>query len=338
MTALIAPEQLLEMVAEPNLADAGIADVSALALDLRNVGFSEQEAREVRHWLARQPYPILGWLPETSQRASSQLIPELDLTLTSEAEIESVLHHIQRNPLATAVLAQVTRVTATLPIAAALAVESLGYATLQSGAEFARWLTDYQQTKKPSSTTDAQAPVLVEREGAVLRIQLNSPGNRNALSVSMRDGLTEAFKLVALDGSIERVVVSGTGSCFSAGGDLTEFGTAKDLAVAHHIRQLRMPAQYLAPHAARYCINVHGACIGAGIELPAFARRLTAKPDSFFQLPEIAMGLIPGAGGCVSIPRRIGRQRANYLAITGEKLSAERALSWGLIDEIVDQD
>jgi enoyl-CoA hydratase/carnithine racemase len=68
--------------------------------------------------------------------------------------------------------------------------------------------------------------------------------------------------------------------------------------------------------------------------MPAFAKHLVATPDTFFHLPEISMGLIPGAGGCVSIPRRIGRQRMNYLAITGTKLSVETAINWGLIDEI----
>ena len=67
-----------------------------------------------------------------------------------------------------------------------------------------------------------------------------------------------------------------------------------------------------------------------------FARHITATPDTFFQLPEIAMGLIPGAGGCVSIPRRIGRQRTNWLAMTGEQLDAEQALAWGLVDRLVE--
>jgi enoyl-CoA hydratase/carnithine racemase len=79
---------------------------------------------------------------------------------------------------------------------------------------------------------------------------------------------------------------------------------------------------------------VHGACIGAGIELPAFCGRVTARADARFQLPEVGMGLIPGAGGTVSLPRRIGRQRAAWLALTGERVDAETARRWGLIDAI----
>jgi len=96
-----------------------------------------------------------------------------------------------------------------------------------------------------------------------------------------------------------------------------------------------MPARYLAKNADRYVVRLHGACIGAGIELPAFAARVEATSDAWFQLPEVGMGLIPGAGGCVSIPRRIGRQRTNELAITGRKLSVQEALDWGLVDAIV---
>ena len=72
--------------------------------------------------------------------------------------------------------------------------------------------------------------------------------------------------------------------------------------------------------------------MGAGIELPAFARRVVAAEDAFFQLPELSLGLIPGAGGTVSIPRRIGRQRTARLALSGERLDAATALEWGLVD------
>ena len=61
---------------------------------------------------------------------------------------------------------------------------------------------------------------------------------------------------------------------------------------------------------------------------------MVATPDAFFQLPEVAMGLVPGAGGTVSIPRRVGRQRAAYLCLSGVRLDAEAALAWGLVDEV----
>ena len=73
---------------------------------------------------------------------------------------------------------------------------------------------------------------------------------------------------------------------------------------------------------------------GAGIELPAFAETVRASPGARIGLPEIRLGLIPGAGGTVSLPRRIGRWRTAFLALTGTAIEAEQALTWGLIDEI----
>ncbi|NNL65223.1 MAG: enoyl-CoA hydratase/isomerase family protein, partial [Myxococcales bacterium] len=79
-------------------------------------------------------------------------------------------------------------------------------------------------------------------------------------------------------------------------------------------------------------VRLHGACVGAGIELAAFAARVHAAEDAFFGLPEIGMGLVPGAGGTVGIPRRIGAQRAARWMLSGARLDRETALSWGLID------
>ena len=152
-------------------------------------------------------------------------------------------------------------------------------------------------------------PVLLSRSGACLEVKLNMADRRNALCVQLRDALTETFKLVLMDDSISSIEVWGEGPCFSSGGDLAEFSARADVTEAHAIRSLRMPAQYLAQCAQRCHFRLHGACIGASIELPAFAGRVSAHPDAEFRLPEIGMGLIPGAGGCVSIPRRIGRQR-----------------------------
>ena len=76
--------------------------------------------------------------------------------------------------------------------------------------------------------------------------------------------------------------------------------------------------------------------MGAGIELAAFATRVSAHPEASIALPELALGLIPGAGGTVSVTRRIGRQRCAQLALHGGPISAGTALEWGLIDEILE--
>ncbi len=323
----------LESIAvEPNWADLDPENRRYLIVDLRDGIGSEA----VENWLASQPIPVVGVVDpwERSPDRDQEIAPTPAVDLVVEPhEVEPIVQAIEHNPIASAVLVQVLRAVRGLTVDDALTVESLAYATLQSGREFAAWRASRPVRTKPRREEEI---VLLQRNGDRLDIVLNSPETRNALSVPMRDALTDAFKLVAMDKGIRAVHVTANGPCFSAGGDLDEFGTANDLAEAHSIRMLRMPARYLAAHADRYRIHVHGACIGAGIELPAFAGRLTAKSDAFFQLPEVAMGLIPGAGGCVSISRRIGVQRTAYMAILGERFSAERALAWGLIDAIED--
>ena len=212
-----------------------------------------------------------------------------------------------------------------------LVAESLAYSTLQRGPEFAAWLAG---RSRPAAATSAEPAVLTRRDGPRLELVLNRPERRNALSVEMRDALVEALRLAASDATIAEIVLSGNGPAFSAGGDLDEFGTFPDPATAHAVRAIRGPARALAACADRVRVELHGACVGAGIELAAFAWRVVARPDAFFQLPEVAMGLVPGAGGTVSLPRRIGRQRTAYLCLSGVRLDAATALQWGLVDEI----
>src|SRR5262249_28448891 len=121
---------------------------------------------------------------------------------------------------------------------------------------------------------------------------------------------------------------------FSVGGELDEFGTSPDLATAHAVRTLRSPALLLHRLRDRATAFVQGACIGSGIEIPAAAGRVVAAPDSWFSLPEVSMGLIPGAGGTVTVASRIGRHRTLYWALRHRRLNAATAREWGLVDEV----
>jgi enoyl-CoA hydratase/carnithine racemase len=84
----------------------------------------------------------------------------------------------------------------------------------------------------------------------------------------------------------------------------------------------------------RVTANIHGACMGSGIEIAAFAHRVVAHPDTRLALPEVGMGLVPGAGGTVSLPRRVGRHRTALLALSGATIDAPTALRWGLVDAV----
>lgn len=325
-------DRLRELALAPAMVDASpLAGQPWILVVLeRATSPDREESDAIARWLRRQPCPVIAVAV-----ADHALLPAFDLVFASAADAEPVLAGIRHAPLAAMVLVHVLRITAGMPVEAALVVESLAYATLQGGPEFRRWL-QAQQPRAVDRGRDSGPPVLLERKGDLLEIRLNRPSQRNALSVEMRDALCEALELVAADPSIRTARLSGNGDCFSAGGDLGEFGTVADPATAHAVRSLRLPAAILARCAGRAEFHLHGACIGAGIELPAFGRRVTAASDAFFQLPEIRFGLIPGAGGCVSIPRRIGRQRTAWMALSGERVDAAQALAWGLVDAIVD--
>ena len=79
---------------------------------------------------------------------------------------------------------------------------------------------------------------------------------------------------------------------------------------------------------------MHGQVLGSGLEMAAFCGRVEADPGSQIGLPELAIGLIPGAGGTVSVTRRIGRWRTAYLVLSGQRISATTALAWGLVDTV----
>ncbi|MCU1392623.1 MAG: enoyl-CoA hydratase/isomerase family protein [Ilumatobacteraceae bacterium] len=245
--------------------------------------------------------------------------------------LDAVVATVERNPIASAALAVLLRASALLPIDHALAAESAVYSLLQSGPEFAAWRAG--NTHRPASPTDEPA-VVAWRDDTTLEIVLNRPERHNAFSRAMRDGLHELLALAVADGSIEHVVLRGNGPSFCSGGDLGEFGSFGDPATAHLTRLTRSPARLVARLARTTEVQLHGACMGAGIELAAFARRVVADPDSEIALPEIGLGLIPGSGGTVSITRRLGRQRCALLALCGTSIDARTAAEWGLIDSI----
>lgn len=260
-----------------------------------------------------------------------------DVVVSSLREAQALVRNIRANPLASMILVQLLRHNARVGMADGLFAESLAFATLQGGAEFRAFLDARAAAGAAPAATpspDGEPVVRLSRTDDVLGITLNQPERRNAFSIAMRDGLIEGLQLLAEDSSIRTAIIDGAGACFCTGGDLDEFGLAGDPAAAHAIRSTRNAGRLIAEQAARIECRVHRACIGSGIELPAFAGRIVASPDTIFQLPEITMGLIPGAGGTVSITRRIGRQRTAYMALSARRINAQTALAWGLIDAI----
>lgn len=220
------------------------------------------------------------------------------------------------------------------PTLAGVVTESLAYSTLQAGPEFARWLDE----RGPARMPDITDPVLARRDSDTLRITFNRPQRHNALSTDARAALLEALTVAQLDPSVTGIVLSGNGPSFCSGGDLAEFGTLADPVSAHLARTRHSPALALDALTARLGrssrAEVHGRVLGSGLEMAAFCGWIEARENSVFGLPELGLGLIPGAGGTVSITRRIGRWRTAYLVLSGRTVGADIALSWGLVDAI----
>lgn len=279
--------------------------------------------------LVLPPCPVIG-IGDPSHPLASRL----DAVIEPPVELGSLVQHVRAQPLAAAVAIGLLRTLPDLAADQALTAESLAYGMLQGSAEHRTWL---RATAADRAAPATRAQVRLERADPCLTITLDSPDRGNSIDAAMRDQLYEAFALAALDPEIETVRLRGEGRVFSLGAELSEFGTTTDPATAHAIRMRTLPAWMIARCADKLDVHVQGACVGAGLEMAAWARRITAAPNAWFQLPELAMGLIPGAGGCVSLSRRIGRSRTALMVLSGRRLSARAALAWGLIDAIVDQ-
>jgi hypothetical protein len=321
---------VLALVDLDALADAGRETISHLADAVRASG-------RVTVAIARAPVrsahaPVVAActlaIGDGQQQARADLVRVADC----DAELATIRRTVAAAPRASATLAGLLRVTELLPVAQGLTAESLAYSTLLAGPEFAAWLRARPTGRPEPEASDER--VLVAREGDRLTLTLARPAKANAYDRAMRDALADALSLAVTDDSIARIELRALGHHFCAGGDLAEFGTTPDPVTAHLVRTTRSVGMLLHGLAGRTEAHLHGACVGAGIELAAFAGRVHAAPDTVCSLPELSLGLVPGAGGTVSLSRRIGRWRTAYLALTGAGVDAETARDWGLVDAI----
>ncbi|MBI00221.1 MAG: enoyl-CoA hydratase [Acidimicrobiaceae bacterium] len=258
--------------------------------------------------------------------------PGFDVLVDDVDAAGEVVKGVTANPMAAVTCCQLLRQAPNLSTEAGLLTESTAYGTLQSGPEFARWMATRDLRAR---TAEDRPPVRVETCPNEVVLTLDRPRQRNAWSAAMRNALVESIRPLATDGDDRPIRLKGSGSAFCSGGDLAEFGTVDNPATGHLIRSSINAAPWLDRLADRLTVVVQGPTVGAGVELAAFARRVEAVDGATFRLPEVSMGLVPGAGGTLSVPRRIGRQRTAWLCLTGKPIDVLTALSWGLADELV---
>lgn len=171
--------------------------------------------------------------------------------------------------------------------------------------------------------------VRLERDGEIAVAIIDNPPV-NALSAAVRDGLRDAVLAAGSDPSVAALVLIGAGGSFVAGGDITALGTKPGGAPMREINRLieDSPKPVIAA--------LHGAALGGGLEMTLAAHGRIAARGLVCGLPEVKLGIIPGAGGTQRLPRLVGFERALELVSFGETLDGEQALALGLVDRLVD--
>ena len=179
-------------------------------------------------------------------------------------------------------------------------------------------------------------PVLfeIDRRG-VATITLNRPERLNAINMVMRDVLWEYLQACRDHPDVRAVLFRGEGRAFSAGADISEFGTAPSLWESRRARHERDVWGLMLSLPAPLVARMHGFCFGAGLELPLCCDVRVAAEDTQFALPEVTLGYIPSAGGTQTLPRTIPPGAAADLILTGEPVGTEEALRWGLVSRVV---
>ena len=173
----------------------------------------------------------------------------------------------------------------------------------------------------------------------VASITLNRPEALNAINMSMRDDLWTFVQATSIDPDIRVLIIRGEGPrAFSAGADISEFGTAPSLHESREARRQRDLWALLEDLPIPTIAALHGFCFGAGIELPLYCDLRIAAEDTRIGLPEVTLGYIPSAGGTQMMPRIAPQGVAKGLILSGDPIDADRALAWGIVHRVVPLD
>lgn len=176
--------------------------------------------------------------------------------------------------------------------------------------------------------------LLIERPGpGQLLLRLNRPERRNALATPLLSALADALAETVDDPDVRAVIVTGDTKVFAAGADIRELAASGPDDAPHGPRQM---AWDTIRHFPKPLIAaVEGWCLGAGCELLMCCDLSVAGDGAQFGQPESSLGIIPGAGGTATLTRLVGRTLAMRMVLTGESITAERALAAGLVGELV---
>ena len=180
------------------------------------------------------------------------------------------------------------------------------------------------------------AAVLYEKREAVARVTLNRPAVLNAINMRMRDELWEIAGAIRDDPDVRVVIFKGAGDrAFSAGADISEFGTAPSYVESRRARRQRDLWGLILSLEVPLIAAIHGYALGAGIELALCCDLRIAAGDARLGLPEVGLGYIPSAGGTQTLPRHVPPGVAMQMVLTGDPIDAPTALRCGLVQRVV---
>ena len=168
----------------------------------------------------------------------------------------------------------------------------------------------------------------LSKDGDIAILTLNSPPV-NALGAYVRDGIAEGMKAAIADKDVKAIVLVCEGRTFIAGADISEFGGASKGASLFDVQNMmeESPKPVIAA--------IHGTALGGGLEVALCAHYRVAVPSARCGLPEVNLGLLPGAGGTQRLPRITGVEKALEMMTSGSHVPAKECLAMGLVDEIV---
>ncbi len=171
--------------------------------------------------------------------------------------------------------------------------------------------------------------ILTETHGAVLRIQINRPDKKNALTLAMYDAMTAALLAAEADPAVRVILFAGADTCFTAGNDLGDFlnnpPSGEDSPVFRFLKTLVATQKPVLA-------AVHGVAVGIGTTMLLHCDLVWAGPSARFQVPFVNLGLTPEAASSLILPQLMGHRRAAELLLLGETFDAETALAVGLVN------
>ena len=190
-------------------------------------------------------------------------------------------------------------------------------------------MTDMVADPQPKET--AMSPISTKRHGDVLVVTSNNPPV-NALGHAVREGLVKAIEEAEADDAVKAVVIVCQGQTFFAGADITEFGKPMQMPM------LPMVVDRIENSTKPVVAAIHGTAFGGGLEVALGSHYRVAVPSAKLGVPEVKLGLLPGAGGTQRLPRAAGVEKALEMAATGNPIGAKEAHDIGLVDRLIEGD